>query len=312
VQLVYIPTALNTPIAGRPRVAIAKRQIEEHFDRLGQCAFTKKDLGEIFNEQRNRWRLSTAMRLTDFIDYLAAKSHLTEVALTPTFEEYSRKLVRFTWRDCSPLELACTIRGGAYLSHATAVFVHDLNDQPSTTVFVNREQSPKPPPRSALTQEALDRAFAGDKKQRTSSLAYTDGRNRFVVLAGKDTRDAGVVDAVDPYGGRIRVTNIERTLVDIAVRPAYAGGVERVLEAYRGAVDVASIAELVALLKRVGHVYPYHQCIGYYADRAGFPPDLLGKLRSIGLDFDFYLAHGIASPHYVEKWRLYVPQHLEN
>lgn len=297
---------------GRSRIAIAKRQIEEHFDTLGLQAFTKKDLGAIFKEQRERWRLPTIMRLTDFVEYLATKSYLTEVELSPTLERYSRKLVRFTWRDCSPLELACSIRGGAYLSHGTAVFVHGLNDKLPTTVFVNREQSPKPPPRSAPTQEALDRTFAAGKKQRTSSLVYTDGRNRFVVLAGKDTRNAGVVDAVDPYGGRIRVTNIERTLIDIAVRPVYAGGVEQVLEAYGGAVEVASISKVVALLRRVGHVYPYHQCIGYYADRAGFPPGRLGKLTSIGLDLDFYLTYGIASPYYIEKWRLYVPQHLEN
>lgn len=299
-------------MAGRSRIAIAKRQIEEQLDALGVRAFTKKELGAVFKEHRDRWRFPATMRLTDFVEYLVAKSYLTQVELSPTLEQYTRKLIRFTWRDCSPLELANSIRGGAYLSHGTAVFVHGLNDELPNTVFVNREQSPKPPPSGALTQEAIDRAFAGDKKQRTSSLVYTDGRNRFVVLAGKDTGDAGVVDAVEPHGGRIRVSNIERTLIDIAVRPVYAGGVEQVLEAYRGAVETASIAKVIALLRRIRYVYPYHQCIGYYADRAGFPPGPLDRLRSIGLNFDFYLTYGIDSPRYIEEWRLYVPQHLEN
>lgn len=35
---------------------------------------------------------------------------------------------------------------------------------------------------------------------------------------------------------KIRVTDLERTLIDIAVRPAYSGGVFEVLEAFKNAL----------------------------------------------------------------------------
>jgi len=71
------------------------------------------------------------------------------------------------------------------------------------------------------------------------------------------------------------------------------------------------MTRVLSLLKRVDHAYPYHQCIGYYAEKAGFPADEVERLRSIGLDIDFYLVHGIEKPRYVSRWRLYVPQNLE-
>ena len=64
------------------------------------------------------------------------------------------------------------------------------------------------------------------------------------------------------------------------------------------------------MLKKLDYVYPYHQAIGFYMERAGYKPAQLERLRSMGLDFDFYLTHGMREPEYSKEWRLYHPRGL--
>ena len=47
-------------------------------------------------------------------------------------------------------------------------------------------------------------------------------------------------------------------------------------------------------LKKLGHLYPYHQAIGFYLERGGFDGEALDLARAPGLEFDFYLAHGMS------------------
>jgi hypothetical protein len=104
------------------------------------------------------------------------------------------------------------------------------------------------------------------------------------------------------------VTEIERTLIDITVRPTYAGGVFQVLNTYRRARNMASIPKLINTLKKLDYVYPYHQAIGFYLDRSGYPRKLTSRLKDLGLDLDFYLAHNMGHKQYDDGWRIYHPK----
>lgn len=236
-----------------------------------------------------------------------------------------RTFTRYIWGESGPMtpyELALSLRGGSYLSHASAVFLHGLTAQIPRTVYANKEQTPKPSPVGGLTQAGIDRAFRG--RPRTSNYVYAFEETRFVLLSGKHTGNLEVSDVsvvapsparspsatLHPSAAAFPATKLERTLVDITVRPAYAGGVFQVLEAFRAARGRASVATLVATLRKLGHVYPYHQAVGFYLAWAGYPAPQLERLRAMGLAFDFYLAHQMPDPQYDPTWRVYFPAGL--
>ena len=103
-------------------------------------------------------------------------------------------------------------------------------------------------------------------------------------------------------------TRLERTLIDITVRPDYAGGIYQVLEAYRTAKDRISVNTLMATLKKLDYVYPYHQAIGFYMDKARYDENRTKRLLSLGTSLDFYLTYGIKDRNYDSKWHLFFPK----
>jgi predicted transcriptional regulator of viral defense system len=107
---------------------------------------------------------------------------------------------------------------------------------------------------------------------------------------------------------RVRLTNLERTLIDISVRPIYAGGVAEVLKAFELAKDRVSVNRMAAILQKLGYVYPYHQAIGFYLDRAGYSESSVELMQRFPMDFDFYLDYKMGKTDYVKKWRLYIPK----
>jgi predicted transcriptional regulator of viral defense system len=221
--------------------------------------------------------------------------------------EHLRGATRYVWGDFTPpFELALTIGKKPYLSHATAVYIHGLTDQIPKTIYINDEQSEKHFGPASLTQEAIDRAFA--RPPRTSRAVYTVDQLRFVVISGKFTGHLEVGQSATDDGIVADVTKLERTLIDIAVRPEYAGGPYSVLEAYKAAKDKISLNVLTATLKKLGHAYPYHQVIGFYLQKAGYDPAKLEPLKRLGMQFKFYLTHGMDGSDLDSDWQLHIPK----
>ena len=202
----------------------------------------------------------------------------------------------------SPYHYAISLRNGAYLSHSSSMNILGLTQQIPKVIYVNKEQSPKKKSLDPLTQESIDRAFSN--QQRRSKYVFKIENYQIVLLSGKSSKNSGV--EIDKFLGVPR-TCLERTLIDITVRPRYAGGVFKVLEAFKSSISDIDYTKLLTYLNRLDYKYPYHQSLGFYLERAGAKPVDLKILSDIGIKYNFYLDYLMASPKLDKSWRVYFP-----
>jgi predicted transcriptional regulator of viral defense system len=291
------------------RLSIAKKDIFSLFDDSPKKVYSLAELARIVTEHRTFWRLARKTNARQFVQFLIEQKRMTQIDLRSA-KYATQRATRYLWDSPTPYAVALSIRKNAYLSHGTAVFLHGLNDLIPKTIYLNAEQSAKPAPKGNLTQAGIDRAFSN--QQRQSSLSYAYGDQNITVINGKQSERLGVEKLPGPEEEELDVTGIERTLIDIAVRPTYSGGVNEVLAAYRSAKSRVSINRLIVMLKKLDYVYPFHQAIGFYLERAGYEPSRYESLRALGLNFDFYLTYGLKKPKYDEAWRIYYPEGLSS
>ena len=304
-RYVYLLAPFNS-MAGQSRLQIAKSDIVKAFEKAGKRVFWPSDISQILEENRTFWRLPQNTTTAKFLEFLLDKTDLHLAYLEPLNHPNAAGISRYVWKEASAYEIAVSMKREAYLCHGTATFLHGLTEQLPARIYVNSEQSPKPGS-GHLTQEGINRAFSG--KQRESQFVFKFGDSEALLLWGKNTGQLGVVD-LEYSGTTLKVTGLERTLIDIVVRPSYAGGIFRVLEAYRSAKDRVSVGSLIATLKKIDYVYPYHQAIGFYMQRAGYSKSQYERLRRLGTQFDFYLAYGMKEKDYDPNWRLFFPKSL--
>lgn len=284
-------------------------KILEDLDALPPQVLRPKELSKLLGAMRESWEVRSSVTQNGIIRVLVESGRLRIVQ--PSSRNYGTK-TRYVLHEPSPYQVALTLgtRGQAYLSHATAVLFHGLTDELPQSILVNQEQSPKPPrAESELQQSRIDVAFL--RKQRESNYIFAWEGSRAIVLSGKNTSRLEVGELPGPNNELLPVTKLERTLIDIVVRPTYAGGILHVAEAFRAARERVSTNVLVATLKKLAYLYPYHQAIGFLMERAGYERRRLEMLREMGLNYDFYLQHGMSSPDYDASWRLYYPKGLQ-
>lgn len=278
--------------------------LARYFDARRERVYPRRQILGHLTDQREE--LGVRASSTRLLESLIAEGLLLDILLKS--EADYPQMRRYVWRDATSFEIATSLRKDSYLSHSTAVFLHGLTDHVPQTQYVNAEQSPKPAPSGRITQASLDRAFRAS--QRLSRLAYIHGKTRMVIISGKNTDRLGVVPVTVADERTVDATDLERTLVDLAVRPAYGGGVHQVLNVFRAAASRASVTKIIETLDELDYVYPYHQAIGFYLERAGAPEAALRPLRERPMRLKFYLAHGLKDPAFNDSWRIYIPKRL--
>lgn len=281
-----------------------KEDIIASFRSHEKSVFTEENIQAILNEHRKQWRLPISTTTENLIMFLQQKKMMTYVSLEFPRRNFTRYLFDKSPEDISVMELACSLFKNAYISHYTAAFYHNLTDNIVKSVFVNNEQRPKDIQIKELNQVDIDNAFSKDMRT-TNNIASYMGRSIYI-LNSKYTNNLGVIE-----GNGVKVTNIERTLIDIAVRPNYCGSVFEVINIYKNAQGEASVNKLYSLLKKMDFLYPYHQVIGFYLERAGFKENVLKLMERFPIKHNFYLTYNMKKTNFSDRWKLFYPAELD-
>ncbi|MHC4172570.1 MAG: type IV toxin-antitoxin system AbiEi family antitoxin domain-containing protein [Planctomycetota bacterium] len=287
------------------RIKIAKADIIKAFEKSNNKILKRNEIDRILEKNRAFWRLRISMTVDEFIRFLLQETKLGKVS----FDFPNRKIIKYVWGEAPLYELLMTLQPTCYFTHYTAMYLHGLTEQVPKAIYVNKEQTAKSRGEGALTQDRIDIAL---RRPTRMSNNFTEYQNyKIYLLNGKNTGSLGVIQMNGPEEEKIRVTDIERTLIDVTVRPIYAGGVFEVLKAYKLAQPKVSVNKLAATLKKLDYIYPYHQAVGFYLERAGvYKESSISLLKKIGFKYDFYLMHQIKEKEYSKKWRLYFPKGL--
>src|SRR5258706_1453662 len=145
----------------KSRLEKSRHEILKLFNHSDRRTFMRSDLAAILAENRDSWKLPLRLTVHGFVDFLMKVGSMQKIVLSSS--KYT-EIVRYTWGESSPYEIALSLRKHAYLCHATALLLHGLTDQLPKTVYINSEQSPKPRG-GLLTQEAMDKAFSRDQRK---------------------------------------------------------------------------------------------------------------------------------------------------
>jgi len=291
----------------RSCLVAAKHLLCNFFYWQAQQVWLLAELALILDEMRHEWRLPTAVSLADLVHFLEAEQILIRV----DFPILSQHYTRYCTNEATPYQLALSLRPGSFFSHQTALYFHGLTCNAPETVYVNKEQKGTGKNSDGkLTQGAIHTAFS--KPPRTSRSITSYNGVSLCLLSAKNTQNLRIVKRYHPRHGNVRFTDLERTLVESAVRPFYSGGALGVLCGYRLAAPRISPEALLSTLLELDYTYPYHQSIGFYLERSGcFSPGALECFRSPGLNYGFYLEHQIEEPAYSDTWRVYYPRELD-
>ncbi len=283
----------------RTRFYNAEGYIKTFFKTSTKKVYSIQQLNLVFDKYRDAWKLPVSMNSNKFIERLIKREILKKKILE--FDGYLQDKEIYLCDDANIFEMALVLINKSYLSHYTAAYLNGLTTQIPKIVYLSFEQGNKLGRDHYLEQKAIDNAFSKPQKMSNTKTIIDD--YAILIHNGMNTNRAGVYSN-DEYS----LTNIERTLIDIAVRPSYAGGVLSVLDIYKNAVEKVSINKLVAILNNIDFIYPYHQAIGFYLERAGIESKKLDQLRKKKMEFDFYLAYDMQEKEYSQNWKIYYPK----
>ena len=281
---------------------VSKPLISKYFKGLEEKIYTPEDINKIFNFNKKDWRLLNVTKISDFIKFITENKLVKEIKIKMPNNSIKKRYVQ---GNVSIYKIALSIDGNTFLSHYTALYLYNLTDNIIKDVYTNKELTRKTGRANKLIQENIDRAFS--RSMRISNQVATFEKYRIFLLNSKNFERLGVVES-KINKEVIYLTNIERTLIDAAVRPNYTGGVTEVLNAFKKAKEKFSVNKLKAMLKKMNYIYPYHQTIGFYLEKAGYEERLLKLFEDFEIKYDFYLTYKMEQKDYNNRWKLFFPK----
>jgi len=286
---------------------IIKKQIINEFDekyKKGHLVLFK-DINNMLKYNKLFSVLPKVTRVKDLINFLVENNIL--ISFKHQISK-NKSTTKYAFREIKKYKTPLKIRKKSFLSHYTAMYLHNLTENIPKYIYTNQEQSKKSSNKNYdLQQKNIDKAFSKPMRK-TNHIVFFDDFNAYM-LNGKNTERLGI-NKIEVDGDDLSITDIERTLLDVSIRPGYGGGIEEILAAFINAKGEISINRLLAYLRKTDYIYPYHQVLGFYLDKAGYKESQLKILESMDIEYDFYLNYNMTNPSFSERWKLYYPQHL--
>jgi len=286
-----------------------------------QSVFSRMDLIRILDGLKEEKILRKTFKYNRFVDLLTSElSVLDRIKVDLPNDVKTERFVLKT-RKVHPYEIALSLNPGAFISHYSALFLHDLTHNIPKDIYINREQTPKyRDPNNKLTQAKIDHAFARPMRttNQVAKFSYNQKKYQVFLLNGKNTGNLGVIKKKTPQThSAVLITNLERTLIDCVVRPKYAGGVEEIMNAFERAKDTVSINRLLGLLKKLDYVYLYEKSVYFYLKKNHYSPSQLNMVskainKSDVANLNFYLDYQIPGKLLDEEIGLYYPRQFQN
>lgn len=283
------------------RQALYDKNLELIINKMG--AFPSRGVEQLKNVLSE---LKTLRILPGYLKFEDFKKKLIDDKIIFEVESSERHIASKFWNSNSSLEeFCCNIYDGGYLSYFSALIKHQLTQQIPKTVFISVDRSRRNKARmdtKELKQEKVDYAFSSVKKKSTESFRV----NKISLVIVRRPAFPGSVGVKKQ--GHVRYTDLERTLIDIAVRPEYSGGFFSVSSAYKKAGKNINIDKLFRYSESMDFIYPYQQLLGFYLNHfAGFHINELKDFSERISHLDFYTTNNMSEFDNDLYWQINYP-----
>lgn len=269
-------------------------------------AYTTFDIKNIFSLNRNDWKIAGYRTADQFMSFLENKNIIKILKLKHQSTGSIKKIL--TEPDATTQNIALTIKKDGYLSNYSSMQIHQLTLQIPKSLYIsfnkNLELKDVKKSENEISQENIDIAFS--KPQRITSEVYRselDNTRFYFIQKAHKEKNIGIISN-DNYS----YTDLERTLIDIAVRPVYSGGVFEVLNAFEIAKEKVDVNKLNTYLLELDYKYPYHQVIGFYMTKAGYDYEKVSIFSNYLSKYNFYLTYNMSNKEYDSEWKIYYPK----
>ena len=277
--------------------------IKDIIERSNYKVLNKLELERVVSEINDVWGLKSISR-NDIKKFIVKQNFLKEDYIesegSDSFEIYYLPDSNIDFFD-----IASSRSRLSYFSHYSAIYIHNLTLQIPKQIYLTLERKKIKLNSNSLEQHSIDRVFSKPPRITSNKRNYKNFDINFI--NGQYQNLLGIVKFRDKYN----VSDLERTLIDISVRPFYSGGVTQVLEAFINAKDRMDPEKLINYYSNLNYTYPYHQVIGFYLEKAGYDEKVYEKFLNFdNSNYDFYLTYNILHKEYSKKWHLYYPKGL--
>lgn len=269
-------------------------------------AYTTFDIKNIFSLNRNDWKIAGYRTADQFMSFLENKNIIKILKLKHQSTGSIKKIL--TEPDATTQNIALTIKKDGYLSNYSSMQIHQLTLQIPKSLYISFNKSLElkdiKKSENEISQENIDIAFS--KPQRITSEVYKselDNTRFYFIQKAHKEKNIGIISN-DNYS----YTDLERTLIDIAVRPVYSGGVFEVLNAFEIAKENVDVNKLNTYLLELDYKYPYHQVIGFYMTKAAYAEEKVSLFSNYLSKYDFYLTYNMSNKEYDSEWKIYYPK----